>query len=457
MIRSKKIIKKFMICLTCCLLIFASCVKPAKAFALVDDLALALIIGGLCAAGGVVLSQDTIKDNVGQFLSDAVDVYSTYMSIPINQAKDALTTLCTGIYDTGSVLATDFNDWLQGWLGGFINTSVIPTYISTSIFPSISCIKGVSSISPTTVPLDFPNHYLAKEIGAYALYSNTHMFGFYGFGKPLEFWINSTTGALAFYSSSGVHTTDMTFQGREWYLAGSSQNYPNDLIDTQIFLTGLKDVIVHLGNGVKAYFIAGTGKWWADELGTLELDPGVFNEDMLGDIDIAPPWQDTYNNLTNSMDYTGHYVYGRDMTFDGDNTMDYPGTIVIPKDWDLPWTDTKDYPLVIPTDKPLDIPLDDVKDRYPDYVYPGTPDYTADWTRVFPFCIPFDIFKFLGLMSATPKAPHFVWNYNFMGNKGTVDINLNKFDDIAGICRTLFDLLFIVGLAMVTRNHMIKA
>ena len=71
----------------------------------------------------------------------------------------------------------------------------------------------------------------------------------------------------------------------------------------------------------------------------------------------------------------------------------------------------------------------------------------------FPFCLPFDIHKSLTLLKGSREAPYFVWSMPF-GDAGeqTVTVDLSPWDDVAQILRTLELLLFIVGLAVATRN-----
>ncbi len=56
----------------------------------------------------------------------------------------------------------------------------------------------------------------------------------------------------------------------------------------------------------------------------------------------------------------------------------------------------------------------------PDYVIPTVGDFLGDydvpgklnWKEYFPFCIPFDLIKFIGCLAAEPKAPNFLkWDY----------------------------------------------
>lgn len=72
---------------------------------------------------------------------------------------------------------------------------------------------------------------------------------------------------------------------------------------------------------------------------------------------------------------------------------------------------------------------------------------------IFPFCIPFDIYHFFEALAADPVAPHFEWR---MYVDGLVDytftIDLEQFNTVAQILRTMELLAFCVGLAFVTRS-----
>lgn len=84
-------------------------------------------------------------------------------------------------------------------------------------------------------------------------------------------------------------------------------------------------------------------------------------------------------------------------------------------------------------------------------------DYTLDFRKLFPFCIPFDIYKAVKLLDAPPIAP--VVHYKFYLSKSksyNIDLNLNKFNSVAAILRRMECLLFIIGLATATRRVYIR-
>ena len=99
-------------------------------------------------------------------------------------------------------------------------------------------------------------------------------------------------------------------------------------------------------------------------------------------------------------------------------------------------------------------------DPAPDNPAPDTPSdderakkHEADWKSVFPFCVPFDLIEFLGVLAADPVAPAFDWRF-YVPNvvDYTLHVDLSAFDSVAQICRTLELLAFCVGLILITRN-----
>lgn len=74
--------------------------------------------------------------------------------------------------------------------------------------------------------------------------------------------------------------------------------------------------------------------------------------------------------------------------------------------------------------------------------------------EVFPFCIPWDILDIIKGLDIERQAPEIEWRFKVdrIGLDYTFDIDLSEYDEIAAILRTMELLLFIVGLAIVTRN-----
>lgn len=222
------------------------------------------------------------------------------------------------------------------------------------------------------------------------------------------------------------------------------------------------------------------------------------NEKMdkyLRDLEKARDWQ-TVGGVNDLVD--------RDGTLDNLGLQDKSGSVVRPKevvgvDWDgikdqardkdnaigdtiaqvidgtIPWdrwiTDVGVIPWdrVIPRpaedDKPAVVPIELVRPKPDEPTTPTAPDglnYMMKLDEIFPFCLPFDAIKFVNCLSANPKAPRFEIPLKIIPFKSggygdeTVVIDLKDFDGVASLLRKLQLMLFIVGLAVVTRSKFIR-
>lgn len=127
-----------------------------------------------------------------------------------------------------------------------------------------------------------------------------------------------------------------------------------------------------------------------------------------------------------------------------DTTLPISGTLVAP------------LPGVIEQNPPAD-PGDPGGSEGDMKVDPDVSDYTLDFRKLFPFCIPFDIYKAVKLLDASPTAPVVHYKFYFSKSKTyAIDLNLNKFNSVAAILRRMECLLFIIGLATATRRIYIR-
>lgn len=93
-----------------------------------------------------------------------------------------------------------------------------------------------------------------------------------------------------------------------------------------------------------------------------------------------------------------------------------------------------------------------VKKILPEHEDLGTA-HPADWKSIFPFCVPFDLIDFLGILAAEPEAPKFTWRfYAPPVVDQEIEIDLSPWDGVAQVVRTMELLAFCVGLILLTRN-----
>ncbi len=79
--------------------------------------------------------------------------------------------------------------------------------------------------------------------------------------------------------------------------------------------------------------------------------------------------------------------------------------------------------------------------------------FVRDLRLVFPFCIPFDLIDCIRLFNAEPVTPKVELPIHFpiVNVDYTFTIDLKDFDGVAKICRSMFMILFIIGLVLATR------
>lgn len=117
-----------------------------------------------------------------------------------------------------------------------------------------------------------------------------------------------------------------------------------------------------------------------------------------------------------------------------------------------PDTDPETKPSEKPeeSEKPTEKPEETEKPGVPE----GAGGFTADFKKLFPFCIPFDLVRAFKVFNADPVAPKFEWTLKikFIDFEYKFVLDLKEFNSVAVVCRSLILILFILGLILVTRN-----
>lgn len=107
------------------------------------------------------------------------------------------------------------------------------------------------------------------------------------------------------------------------------------------------------------------------------------------------------------------------------------------------------------TDTNPDTGTDTDPDTQPDSpVAPSTDigKYQIDLKDFFPFCIPFDLYRFIEILCAEPEAPVFHWEFNVFGELHSLDVDLSPWNPHAQFFRDAQVGLFIMGLLWITRK-----
>ena len=219
-------------------------------------------------------------------------------------------------------------------------------------------------------------------------------------------------------------------------------------------------------------------------------ETGDSDRERMGSVRInSYPWVGTFPAGGEKVAVTGDLVYPSDdylvkvpdipATDSVTGALAWPSDAVYTKDAiavpypvDAAGEKVADIPFDVPVDQTTgkDITADTGTDVKPD-VKPGAGTDTDTGTDVkwptetdlslpkliitkFPFCIPFDVARLIGLLEADPKAPIFKVPLKYgavMDEEITLD--LSQFSDAIRIVRWGELILFVAGLAYVTRNY----
>lgn len=172
------------------------------------------------------------------------------------------------------------------------------------------------------------------------------------------------------------------------------------------------------------------------------------------DLLVRAPDLPVVDEITGAATWPADAAYTRDAV-----TAPYPTTEDGTKVPDIPY----DVPIDTSTGKLLDdtdvdnpdTPSTD-EDTKTDVKWPSAGDLSLPQLIIgkFPFCIPFDVARMIGMLDADPKAPVFVVPLKY----GTIldeeiTLDLSKWDDVIKIVRWGELICFVAALAAVTRNY----
>ena len=173
-----------------------------------------------------------------------------------------------------------------------------------------------------------------------------------------------------------------------------------------------------------AWDIVSKGRTWEDN--ALHGDVTItVPDDVTGDIVRVGNGEATVSDVIST---TENPAISVDTT--ADTAIDYPMDI----SESIDYVDAKDITgdTVIDKDMPN---YDDITDSDTSGEY-----YVQGLQNVFPFCLPFDVFDFLSVLSAPAEAPHFKVPIKYPTLSGMetyeVDLDLSKFNSVAKILRT---------------------
>lgn len=266
-----------------------------------------------------------------------------------------------------------------------------------------------------------------------------------------------------YYSVGFLGNTYVEYAGIEW-LEHSSSNLDRDVIAA--YLAGDFAVAGVVSEGLTAGIIpavpidGSSALQWSEEYGYRQLrvipaDDGSGDSDDSGDDKKGDVWFplalgssiDEIADRTQTEQWTGktpsefsEYTPGTDLEIlDSPQIDGFPGIELAPAG-----------------DSASPSPPPDSFEPDPDGGEAN--EYSIDLTQFFPFCIPFDLYEFFCILYAEPETPVFTWVIPVpqLNAEFPITIDLSAWDGIAQLFRTMELLAFIIGLAILTRDKILR-
>ena len=176
----------------------------------------------------------------------------------------------------------------------------------------------------------------------------------------------------------------------------------------------------------------------------------VYNPAIPDTTDVVTPSNTITREEDDSVAVAGDYVI--DVALPVAFPVDLTKGIVI--DRDIPIEDAIDRSK---TDEKTDEKTDPAKPSKPNLPTTVVDGLMVDLKSIFPFCIPFDLINCIKGLSAEGEAPKWVMKIPMpTGYTWTITVDMADYDSVVRIFRLGEDLLFIVGLIMITRSLMIR-
>ena len=453
-VQTKRILSFLLVLVVFCSALLPAMIPRARAVAVVDDAAIAI---GLLFAGfaGITFSRsDHAVQAIQKFMTDCADAATEIVYLAQNCVKDGVLQLVADAKMRYQTIITAMSAFFvssadaSGALSG-----------SLSLGGTFSPVESDVSYSDYTDYRfnvnDHPNFVITTSKGAFECryYAEKQSNGFYSYGYGV--YVNGVyTGSFmstgsgwtlsAFdFVSSCVYYINTDPAGVEHHYSWVMSNRPLGISNKNYTITLSGDNITYLQDAA----VDGTSALnRMNEIPEPNKDP---DDDKPVEIPMVP------FPITKELEIA---KTGQNKDADGNPLVDANGNPLVDADGN-PLAQQK--PGIIPSEliDELTKLVEQSKTDTPET--PDNPDtdddrtkrHDADWKNVFPFCVPFDLIEFLGVLAAEPVAPAFDWRF-YAPNvvDYTMHIDLSSFDDVARICRTLELLAFCIGLILITRN-----
>lgn len=418
------------------------------ALAFEEALKWAMVLLGVTASTG--MTQAYWEDYSDEFLDYAIENGSTQLEVANWKLK-----LSEGILDKASSVWINFKSWVSNLF--ISNDGDISSGVSNSLSDTISLYNGFIG----NYSIDNSIFLNNSKVYASCLWKLNNLF-------IIDCFLVS--GNYSFNSNNLVSCDDITqlnylelhclaSSGSNWYIGKQTTLGANSCRYTRFDFNN--DIVYTVCSGFTDINLGSYDRYYLDNVGSLDneyfnkLDNVDFNNlDVISTTDT-----DIYNPEV-SLNLPGQIAGDNEISRVAyDNIIDRinsgeisleDGIIEAQDIMDVLVYDT-DNDVVFPT--PLDsTPI--VKDDAIEDIRENFGFTLGGLENVFPFCIPWDIYAFLSILEASPTAP--VFQFPFRDPKSHQDIlytvDLSPYEPVAVVIRYGFDMVFIVGLGLVTRS-----
>lgn len=402
--------------------------QTAKAVVGVDDAIIAIIIAALAAMGITFVTTGAFQ-STQQYVGNLMQEYASANNTSIG---NQLLGTQVGSNKLGQIV---MNNRLVVYIQGFAIWLMSKFGMtSNEAYELVTAGTQINGIQTYALPISFYGNVGNYEYEFNIITSQDEVYGIFVYtaeGQAATLYLLSNGPAqVKRISMNAYGTTERTYtlsSTNVW--AFSYVAYTNTDLSMQSTLKkySYEDAMTALGHGsdldinnIGVDIGAVTGDI------TLPRDDPDYNEGDGAILDVGADWGDTYPTITDGV-IPGEFSEGKE----GAAAIDYETEEVV-------------------QDQVEDTPSQQVSQNVDEYRSLGLPD-------VFPFCIPFDIYAFFECLAAEPEAPSFTWRFYIPGIcDEEIEIDLAAFDSAARILRTMELLLFIVGLAFVTRDKFLR-
>lgn len=356
-----------------------------------------------------------------------------------------------------SAWLTDFFDWAWSEDGGNLVASAVQT--STVYDPSTITNPEIDISGIGLIPI-------ANDFNVYVSERSQYVVSSSNIGVAYKVPASSTTTVFNFYSTEAGTTysiydlisdrttsynitTYYTFSYGRVYAGGVAYKDKNNPV-LYPYLSASSDYELREKIGYILFNpeTTVTGDYDEPDTNVLQLPAeGAIDTNILNIPDqlVLPPVQGT----ATADSYLGAV---RDAIYEGTGTLDYTDANDIAGTATLEMTGTATVDQVASGASQLEGSTEVAEG----VGSPTLDNYSIDLRDFFPFCIPFDIYDMLNLMSGSRAAPQVHWEFYVPGPNGmetyNLDLDFSVLDPVASVLRTMELLAFGVALALATKK-----